>query len=151
QSADDRLLASYYAFREEHPGDKTLVLSADSGLAPKARSRKIELVAPPDDLQLPDEPDERDRELEKIRHELAEAKSAVPDLALTFGNGQTHVKCDVQFVTELDYRTRENLLKAWRNKYPHATATESVSSVGGKEYLLGNLAGLPGYMSEKEA
>ena len=86
QSADDCLLASYYAFRDEHPDDRTLVLSADLGLAPKARSRRIELVAPSDALELPDEPDEVERELEKTRRELAEAKSATPDLSLTLAS-----------------------------------------------------------------
>lgn len=151
QSADDCLLASYYAFREEHPDDRVLVLSADSGLMPKARSRKIDLIAPADALELSDEPDEAERELEKLRRELAEAKSAAPVLSLTFGNGATHARFDVQLVKEIDYRTRENLLKTWRTKYPLANATNSVFTVGGKEYSLGNLAGLPGYMSEKHA
>ncbi len=151
QSADDCLLASYCAFRDEHPGDRTLILSADSGLAPKAKSRRIELVAPAETLELPDEPDQVERELEKTRRELAEARNAAPDLSLTFGNGRTHGRFDVQFVKEIDYRTRENLLNAWRKKYPHTTSTESILRVGGKDYSFGSLAGLPGFMSEKEA
>jgi hypothetical protein len=151
QSADDCLLASYYAFREEHCDDRTLILSADSGLKPKARSRRIELVAPADTLELPDEPDEVERELQKMRRELAEAKSAAPDLSLTFGDAATHARFDVQFVKEIDYRTRENLLEAWRKKYPHTTATDAILALGGKEYALGSLVGVPGYMSEKDA
>ena len=133
QSADDCLLASYYAFREEHSDDRTLILSADSGLATKARSRQIELVAPDDALELPDEPDEVERELAQTRRKLAEATSATA------------------VVKEIDYRTREKLLKAWREKYPHTTSTESIFAVGGKEYSLGNLSGLPGFTTEKQA
>jgi hypothetical protein len=151
QSADDCLLASYYAFRDEHSDDRTLILSADSGLATKARSRKIELVAPDDALELPDEPDEVERELAHTRRKLADTTSAAPDLSLTFGDGRTHGTFDVQFVKEIDYRTREKLLKAWRKKYPHTTSTESSFAVGGKEYSLGNLSGLPGFRTEKQA
>ena len=151
QSADDCLLASYYAFRGGHVNDRALILSADSGLATKARSRKIELVAPNDALELPDEPDEVERELAQTRRKLAEATSAAPDLSLTFGRGRTHGRFDVQFVKEIDYRTRENLTNAWRKKYPHATSTESIFAVGGREYSLGTLSGLPGFITEKQA
>lgn len=88
QSADDRLLASYLGFVEDHAGERVLILSADSGLATKARSRRIELVAPAEDLELPDEPDEVVRELEKTRRELAEVKSAAPDLRLTLARAR---------------------------------------------------------------
>jgi len=39
QSADDCLLASYYAFCEEHPADRTLILSADSLSGGRERGR----------------------------------------------------------------------------------------------------------------
>src|SRR5262245_35777446 len=120
QSSDDRLLASYFAFQAARPGERILVLSADSGLATKARSRKIELVAPSDALELPDEPDEVERELEKARRELAQARSAAPDLKMTFGAGKTHARFDVQLVGPIDYRTREKLVTTWRKKFPHA-------------------------------
>jgi hypothetical protein len=111
----------------------------------------IELVAPDDALELPDEPDEVERELAQTRRRLAEATSAAPDLSLTFGDRRKHGTFDVQFVKEIDYRTREKLLKAWRKKYPHTTSTESSFAVGGKEYSLGNLSGLPGFRTEKRA
>lgn len=151
QSADDRLLASYLGFVEDHAGERVLILSADSGLATKARSRRIELVAPAEDLELPDEPDEVVRELEKTRRELAEVKSAAPDLRLTFGEGQTRSQFEVQFVDAIDYRTKEKLLKAWCKRYPHTQATADTFEFGGQRMSLGSLAGFPGYMSEKDA
>ena len=105
QSADDQLLASYFGFVAEHPGERVLILAADSGLATKARSRRIELVAPAEELELREEPDEVVRELEKTRRELAEAKSAAPDLTLTFGEGSSHREFPVELVRDFDDRT----------------------------------------------
>jgi len=152
QSADDRLLASYFGFREERPADRVLIISADGGLATKARSRRIELVAPDDSLELPDEPDEATRELERLRREVAEAKGAAPDLTLTFGGSQTGGRFDIQVVTAIDSQTRRALLDAWRKRYPHISPTDqSIIGPGGQKISLGTFAGLPGYVSDADA
>lgn len=95
QANDDRLLASLLGFCDERPGSRVMILSADSGLGVKARSRRIEIVAPADSLELPDEPDDVEREHEEMRRELNEIMGAAPDLALTFGDANTHAnsKC----------------------------------------------------------
>lgn len=119
QASDDRLLASLLGFHSECPGTRVLILSADSGLSVKARSRRIEIVAPSDSLQTPDEPDDIERELEKARRELTEIKGAAPDLTLTFGRGETHGNFTVRAVTAFDEKTLQGLLEAWRSKHPH--------------------------------
>lgn len=152
QSKDDRLLASYLGFVAEHPRARVMILSADSGLATKARSRRIELIAPDDALELPDEPDEVERELEKVRRELADAQRATPDLKLTFGDGQTLGDFDVQLVTPIDARTLGRLLQAWRKQYPHRAATpQSVTGFGGVDIKLPDFARIPGFATEKDA
>jgi hypothetical protein len=151
QSADDRLLASYFGFVQGKPEKHVMVLSADSGLTTKARSRRIGIVAPAEALELPDDPDEIVRELEKTRRELAEMNSTAPDLRLTFGEGQTHGRFEVQFVKALDDGTREGLLKAWTKRYPHIRPTNEVLEIGGQSLSLGSLAGFPGYVSETDA
>lgn len=45
-TSDDRLLASLLGFCDEHPWMRGLILSADAGLAIKARSRRIEIMVP---------------------------------------------------------------------------------------------------------
>ena len=152
QCADDQLLASYFGFAAAHARERVLVLSADAGLATKARSRRIEIAAPSEALELPDEPDEVMRELEKARRELAEIKNAAPDLSLTFGGGSTHEQFEVRPVHAIDYRTREKLLTAWRRRYPYTKATdETIELPGGQKFSFGSLAGLPGYMSAEDA
>lgn len=152
QSADDRLLASHYGFLEEHPGGRVVIVSADSGLATKARSRRIELLAPNERLELPDEPDEIERELAQTRRELAEVKSAAPDLRLTFGEGQTRAACDIQLVAGIDGQIRRQLLAAWRKRYPYAQSTPStLIGPGGQKLSLESLMGSFGLMSDKDA
>lgn len=151
QSSDDRLLASYLSFREGCPADRVLILSADSGLAAKARSRRIELAIPDESLELPQEPDDIERELEKTRRELAEAKSATPNLNLTFGGGTTHLRLEVRLVKAFDADRRQQLLDAWRKRYPRTTATPDSLEFRGQRIDWSGLAGLPGFVSEKEA
>src|SRR5207245_1875844 len=79
QASDDRLLASLLGFCDERPGNRVMILSADTGLGVKARSRRIEIVAPADSLELPDELDDVERELEKARREVIELRGAAPD------------------------------------------------------------------------
>jgi PIN domain len=108
RSNDDRLLASFLKFRDEHPQARVLILSADGGLSTKARSRKIELVVPDDVLALRDEPDDTERELEKTRRELAAAKSVMPDLCLTFGEGNKHGQFEVSLLRLCETSTRRH-------------------------------------------
>ena len=62
-----------------------------------------------------------------------------------------HGHFEVQFVKAIDYRTKENLLKAWRERYPHTRPTDDVLEIGGQKVSFGGLAGIPGYVSEKDA
>jgi hypothetical protein len=152
QSADDRLIASFVSFREVHPDDRVLILSADAGLHTKARSRRIEAVVPPDRLALPDEPDDVDRGLQKARRELAEAKRAMPDLNLTFGGRSTHARFDVQLVRTFDDTTLGQLQEAWRKRYPHIEPTpQSLLDPFGGEIRFPSFEGLPGYTSPEQA
>ena len=152
RSNDDRLLGSFLQFRDEHPQARVLILSADGGLSTKARSRKIELVVPDDVLALPDEPDDTERELEKTRRELAEAKSVMPDLCLTFGEGNKHGQFEVSLVRDFDETTLRSLLDAWRKRYPHAEASpQSIVGPGGQEISFRMFEGLPGYTTPEQA
>jgi PIN domain len=102
RSNDDRLLALFLKFRDEHPQARVLFLSADGGLSTKARSCRIELVVPDHMLACRGEPDDTERELEKTRRALAEAKSAMPDLCLPFGEGNKHHQFALRLVRAFD-------------------------------------------------
>jgi hypothetical protein len=151
QASDDRLLASLLGFCEERPGSRVMILSADTGLGVKARSRRIEIVAPADSLELPDEPDDVQRELEKTRRELVEVKGAAPELALTFGDANTHATFQVRTVTEFDYQALGRLRDAWRKKHPHVSGMDSLELPGGQVVSFSALQGVPGFVSAADA
>ena len=152
RTSDDRLLASFVEFHDAHNSDRVLILSADSGLSVKARSRRLDIVAPADTLELSQEPDDVERELDKTRRELSELKGAAPDLLLTFGNGNTHATFSVRPVTAFDAATTQSLLDAWRKKHPHiAGMPDEVEGPFGQVVSLTALAGLPGFTTQADA
>lgn len=151
QASDDRLLASVLGFGEERPGSRVMILSADTGLGVKARSRRIAIVAPADSLELPDEPDDLERELEKTRRELNEIKGAAPDLALTFGDAKTHAAFQVRAVTDFDYQALGRLRDAWRKKHPHVSGMDSLELPDGQVLSMSGFHGMPGFVSAADA
>lgn len=152
RSNDDRLLASFLSFRDKHPQARVLIVSADGGLSTKARSRKIELVAPDDALELPDEPDDTERELENTRRELAEAKHVRPDLRLTFREGTKHAKFEVRLVRDFEEKITKKLLDAWQKRYPHAEPSpQSILGADGQEISFEVFEGLPRYTTLAQA
>ena len=151
QASDDRLLASLLGFCDERPGSRVMILSADTGLGVKARSRKIEIVAPADSLELPDELDDVERELEKARREVIELKGAAPELALTFGDANPRATFKVRTVTEFDYQALGRLRDACRSKHPHFSGMRDAFEFGGQVISLTALAGVPGFISAAEA
>jgi predicted ribonuclease YlaK len=97
-TADDRLLASLLELREgSGPEEPVLLVSADGALRVKARTRQIPMIAPTQDLVLPDEPDEIERELAAANRELAAFRTAAPLLRLTI-EGESFIESEIRFV-----------------------------------------------------
>jgi hypothetical protein len=153
--ADDRLLASLLSFDGATAGDRLLVLTGDSGLRVKARARQIEVVAPDDSLKNPAEPDDVERELEKMRRELAEFNAAAPQLSLAFANGDSHGQFTARLVREFDASALRSLCDAWRAKHPRITgmpdSIDIPTALGGGTIRLPNLTGVPGFVSAEDA
>jgi hypothetical protein len=81
--ADDGVLAS--ALEERDRGSEVTLGAADTGIRLKANTHRLQTVLVPDEWLLPDEPDEQERELQKLRRQTAENAAASPNLRLTFG------------------------------------------------------------------
>jgi hypothetical protein len=121
--ADDRLLASLMSFAlGEEDGHRVALLSADAGLRMKARSRLIEVISLPNELEEPDEPDETERALADARRELALVQNARPKLRLTL-DGEGHIEWEVRLSQGLSPARRQQLLEEWRNNYPCVVPT----------------------------
>jgi hypothetical protein len=73
-------------------GGDVRVATVDAGLKAKLHSRQIKVLWLPDDLRLPEEPDEATKEIEALRRENARLLLRKPELALQFEDGSTHQK-----------------------------------------------------------
>ena len=150
---DDRLLASALEFSETAQGARLVVLTDDTGLRIKGRSRRLEVAAPPGALRSEEEPDETERALEKATRELAEARSAAPDLRLAFEDGENHLHIEWRPVGAFDDSAVERLMAEWRERHPHVKAsTRSVRMPDGSSFSMDGLADvLPGSYSKRGA
>ena len=71
----------------------------------KAKKWKLRLIEPSSEARLPEEPDEEDKERERLRRRIALLESAAPILSLTFENGQIALKLE-SGDSDLDGRRR---------------------------------------------
>ena len=118
----------------------------------KAKSRGIDVLTPNESLELADEPDELERELEATRRALAEERSAMPELRLTFSDGETHIKGEIKCAAEFDRATMQRLLKDWRKENPLLNAPPSSFTLpDGSRFSMESFAGLPGVITAEGA
>jgi hypothetical protein len=84
---DDRLVASaiYY---ESRYGKKPMIVTGDFGVRFTAEAHEFPLLILPDNLRLPDEPDEKDEELRKLKVENEKLRVQTPRLRLRYTDGK---------------------------------------------------------------
>ena len=112
---DDELIAAAIEYRLEH-GCNVAVLTADAGLRIKLPAHDIPAVVPPDELLLPEEPDELERENARLRADNARHANRQPDLHLAFFDGEPKLellclkeKIEQEFPFASDFMTSGNL------------------------------------------
>lgn len=127
-----------------------LLLSADAGIRVKARARQIEVVAPDDSLAQEEEPDEAERQLAAANRQVAELRSATPDLRLTI-DGETHIEGTVRLVRPLSAETLGQLLSKWRTRNPTFKEIADGADIPRKgTAVLRSFTGMPGFSSAEE-
>ncbi len=137
-SQDDQLLASALAFRADHPQVRLLVATADIGLKHKARVHRIEVVRPPDDRRLADEPDASERRVQELEKELREWRQRAPMLTLGFADGLSPARYALpQPVLPLREEIARRLAVV-RQKHPHMRSPSIVAP--GFSAVMGALA-----------
>ena len=148
---DDRLLASVLAFGEAQSGAAILVLTADMGLSLKAPTRKIAVFVPDERLQRKDEPDEREREIETLRRQIAALQTVQPDVSLTL-EGKKFLKREVRIFGEFSVGKLGSILAEWRTKNPYFGArSDSILMPDRHRIPLASFIGIPGLLSTEEA
>jgi hypothetical protein len=89
---DDHLIGSALLLAGE--GDRVVVVSDDTGARLRAAGVGIEAVALPDELRLPAERDEEQREFLRMRTELEALRSARPQVRVCFADGSDILRVD---------------------------------------------------------
>ncbi len=87
---DDYLIAHAIENREIYLEHTTQIITADLGLSLKARSNNFGVIEPPEDYKLPDVKDAAEKELLELKRELKVHKDTLPQLILSFSNGQKY-------------------------------------------------------------
>jgi len=86
--ADDQLIASIVAFRQDHPDARVALVSAELKFLVKARVHDIQVIRPPKDRKLPPfESDPAKKRVRELEQELAVLKNRIPKLQLEFQGG----------------------------------------------------------------
>ena len=116
--ADDWIIASILEWRQKHPSDQTIIVSADLGVSIKAKAQKIPALAPLEADKLAEELDADEKRIKKLQEELAEAKSALPNLKLCFADGQNIFRVKMQPPTTLDTNQLDTSLQQIHAKHP---------------------------------
>lgn len=83
--ADDELIASGIELMEQL-GRPVHVVSNDSGIVVKLRSRTLKCLRLPDEFELPPATDDRDKEINTLKQQLTKQASRQPELSVTLVN-----------------------------------------------------------------
>lgn len=87
--SEDHLIASVLDYTPEPPG-ALFVATADIGLEAKLRARGIAILALPDGVRLPPEPDPVEQENRALRQQIARIEARMPKLSVAFSSGAQH-------------------------------------------------------------
>ncbi|MEQ9518547.1 MAG: PIN domain-containing protein [Parvibaculum sp.] len=93
--ADDHLIAAVLEFSRERD-EAVFVATADIGLLVKLRTRGVNVLTLPDEMQLPPEPDPLERENRALREEMRRIQSRMPRLVVRFPSGSQD--CEVSLL-----------------------------------------------------
>lgn len=118
-SNDHRIIGAIidFANKKDREKDSILFITHDIASTLTARSRGIIVKTLPDELKLVEEPDENEKELQQLRRENAELKSASPRLALVVNGCKDNVVTisteDFRFFRTPEYAPLDNITQAF--------------------------------------
>jgi hypothetical protein len=92
QLKDDRLIGTFFLYRDEHPDTRCVLVTGDLPLTVKAHQYQIEFLALDEALLLPSEPDPLEKKTKELAAELHRYKSREPVLAVLFKDGEIHTR-----------------------------------------------------------
>ncbi|HXM64919.1 MAG TPA: PIN domain-containing protein [Terriglobales bacterium] len=92
QLEDDRLIGTFFLYRDENPETRCVLVTGDLPLTIKAHQFQIEFLSLDESLLLPAEPDPLEKKNKELAAELNRYKSREPLLAVVFGDYENHAR-----------------------------------------------------------
>src|ERR1700685_4144047 len=92
QLEDDRLIGTFFLYRDENPETRCVLVRGDLPLTIKAHEFQIECLSLDESLLLPAEPDPLEKKNKELAAELNRYKSREPLLAVVFGDYENHAR-----------------------------------------------------------
>jgi len=117
---DDNLIASIIMFQNEKLEAEVSLVTSDAGLTlmAKAGRQGISTIKLPDNLKLADEPDPYQKRIRELEQELRELKLKVPQLSLTFEDGEQHTTFLLPNPVDLTQEKLESNLERIKQHHP---------------------------------
>lgn len=144
-SQDDRLLASILLFRDTNPDSSIILITADLGLRLKAISHQVKTMSLPDELKLPSELDETEKQIKELEKEILELKRRVPELRLHLPNNSDRVNYEVIKPLPPDLNVDETIkrhIEKLKEKFPKLPGIEiDAQSIAPSSKTIGQIYG----------
>jgi len=135
---DDCLLTTILEFSKAHPSENIFLVTDDIGPRLKAKSLNINVAKIPDEYQLPDEVDEKDTLIEKLKRENSDLKNRIPKVDLFFKGKKKQITSvfTSSLVSQDDFLQKK--MDVIKTQYPFLKdemAQKDISSITVPEFL----------------
>ncbi|MCS3615881.1 PIN domain-containing protein [Salinibacter ruber] len=125
---DDHLVATGLYFEEEYPEAQVVVVTDDTGPRLTAKPYGIKTLRPPEELRLQPVESEARKELRELRLENERLKNRIPDLELSFQDGEKFAKFQVSPPEVRSEEEVEKKVDEIRQEYPEKEQVEVENS-----------------------
>jgi hypothetical protein len=117
---DDQLIASIVMFRSERPEVDVILVTSDAGLAliGKARRHNIQVTKLPENLKLPEEPDQDQIRIRELEKKLRDLELKIPQLSLVFADGSQHATFTLEHPVEMTKDEIAGKIELVKKQYP---------------------------------
>lgn len=118
---DDQLLATVIQFHADHPGERLVLVTQDTGILLTAEHIGIEAIMVPEEKRLPEVEDPIAKENVQLRSELLRLKTAQPFLLIRFhgmADDIDHTMFELSEPAHVNIIDKEAFLQDVRQKFP---------------------------------
>lgn len=138
---DDQLIANMIMDRQESPGDHLILITSDLGLTLSAKAGRhgIDTKRLPENLRLPDEPDQSENKIKQLEQQVHELSTKVPKLSLSYEDGTKHAEFTLSKDIVISQSDIEQKITELKDKYPKRENSNSLDKPSSLETKFSSL------------